>query len=370
MRLIIDATNIADGGGVTHLYELLSHVSLDQYGIERVLVFSCNKTLNLLPDEPWLSKESHPFLEKSLLYRFFWQLWMLPRYMQNNDLLFIPGGVYLGKIRPFVTMHQNQLPFELSEIKRYPIGKQKLRLKVLRRLQLRTFKKASGIIFLSEYSKSSITKLLTDTKKYFTTIPHGIAKKFSNLSENKSEEGSFRLLYVSRIDPYKRHREVIEAVARLKSSGLDISLQIVGQGTMIQKDELMLHIKKVDPYFNYIKYDDEALYSDMASYYRHANAFIFMSGCETFGMVLLEAMAAGLPIICSNRSSMPEILQNAGRYCDPDCPDSIVRSIAELYNSRELCKEMACKARLLSRRYCWKNCADSTFLFLQEVAAK
>jgi len=61
-----------------------------------------------------------------------------------------------------------------------------------------------------------------------------------------------------------------------------------------------------------------------------ADLFVFASSCETFGISLLEAMAVGLPIACSNKSSLPETLQDGGEYFDPEDDQSIASAVKRL----------------------------------------
>ena len=98
-----------------------------------------------------------------------------------------------------------------------------------------------------------------------------------------------------------------------------------------------------------------------------ADLFVFASSCETFGITLLEGMAAGLPIACSNRSSLPETLRDGGVYFDPEDEESIAMAIEQIIQSPALRSAIAQRAKTLSQEYSWKRCADETFSFIAEV---
>ena len=118
----IDASNLRQGGGVTHLVELLSVVEPSLHGIERVVIWGASKTLIQLREHPWLEKVMLPRgVDLGLIQRTFWQHFKLSQaaVTVGCDLLFIPGGTYLGSFRPVVTMSRNMLPFELRELHRY-----------------------------------------------------------------------------------------------------------------------------------------------------------------------------------------------------------------------------------------------------------
>lgn len=110
-RLGIDASNIRDGGGVTHLVELLRAAKPQEHGFDEVIVWGGSAILNCLEARPWLKKVYEPVLDQALPMRLFWQLFTLDRRMQkeNCEALFVPGGTYTGVFRPFVTFSQNLL---------------------------------------------------------------------------------------------------------------------------------------------------------------------------------------------------------------------------------------------------------------------
>jgi glycosyltransferase involved in cell wall biosynthesis len=98
-----------------------------------------------------------------------------------------------------------------------------------------------------------------------------------------------------------------------------------------------------------------------------ADLFVFASSCETFGISLLEAMAVGLPIACSNKSSLPETLRDGGEYFDPEDDQSIADAIERLIMDPVSRTNFAARGRALSQDYSWKRCADQTWSYLARV---
>jgi glycosyltransferase involved in cell wall biosynthesis len=84
--------------------------------------------------------------------------------------------------------------------------------------------------------------------------------------------------------------------------------------------------------------------------------------------ILLEGMASGLPIACSDRGPMPEVLGDAGVYFDPEDPNDIARALRELIDSRELRSKLAKASFERAQGYSWLRCADQTFRFLADIA--
>jgi glycosyltransferase involved in cell wall biosynthesis len=99
-----------------------------------------------------------------------------------------------------------------------------------------------------------------------------------------------------------------------------------------------------------------------------ADIFVFASSCENMPNALVEAMASGLPIACSSRGPMPEILRDAGVYFDPEDPATIAAAIEDIIRDRVLRMRIAHSAKGLSERYTWRRCARETLDFLRHTA--
>ncbi|MGA2228428.1 MAG: glycosyltransferase, partial [Syntrophobacteraceae bacterium] len=102
--------------------------------------------------------------------------------------------------------------------------------------------------------------------------------------------------------------------------------------------------------------------------YLQADLFVYASSCENMPNILIEAMASSLPIACSNRGPMPEVLGDAGLYFDPESPEQIAGAIRELMTGHEKRSECAARAYEYAKQYSWERCARDTFAFIAGVA--
>src|SRR5262245_37624440 len=107
MRIGIDATNIRAGGGLNHLSELLRAARPARHGVESVIVWGVPATLDRLPEWSWLERVAVPEPRAAFPGKLFWrQRWLTRSALERCDVLFVPGGTYLGSFRPFVAMSQ------------------------------------------------------------------------------------------------------------------------------------------------------------------------------------------------------------------------------------------------------------------------
>ncbi|MDB3994402.1 glycosyltransferase family 4 protein [Gammaproteobacteria bacterium] len=368
----IDASNIRHGGGVTHLSQFLDHAELDNI---EVFIWSNEKTLQSIKDRAWLTKLSNNLLEGNFFKRTFWQLFQLRNSLEYHscNLLFVPGSSFGTKFRPVVTMNQNLLPFELKEIMRYGLSINSLKFLFLRIIQGNSFINSDAIIYLSEYSKKVVEKNAHTGNIQSTIIPHGVEERFAMYPREQkdikeySKDNPFRIIYISSIDYYKHQWNVVEAVARLKKDGLNIALDLYGVGNKDPLIKLKKSMKKNDPRKEYIRYKEEIDFKEIESVYFSADLSIFASSCESFGQIVLESMAAGLPIACSNMSTMKEIVKDGALFFNPLEVDEIEDSLIKLINSPELRLDIALKAYNYSQDYSWKIASDRTFKFLENI---
>jgi glycosyltransferase involved in cell wall biosynthesis len=375
MRLGIDASNIRAGGGVTHLVELLGAADPDSHGIDGVLVWGNRQTLAQLPTQPWLTVVHEPLLDRSFPLRLFWQATQLSQLAQNScDILFVPGGSHFGSFRPLVTMSRNLLPFDRHERQKFGWSWINLRLSLLRLSQGYTFRRADGLIFLTKYACSAVMTQIKKNRGPLIIIPHGINRRFclaprpQKHIKDYAEDNPFRLLYVSDITVYKNQGQVAEGVARLKQAGLPIRLDLAGPAYPPALRHFHNITRRLDPEEKFIRYHGPVPYEELPNFYHRADMFVFASSCETISNTLLEAMASGLPIACSNRGPMPEVLGDAGVYFDPEKPDEIANALERLILGPALRAPLAQAAYERAQTYSWERCAHDTFAFLAQVA--
>jgi glycosyltransferase involved in cell wall biosynthesis len=372
--LIINAVNIvASGGGNTHLRELLLHASPVEAGFDKVLVVAPQATLDRLPDFRWLDKITHPWLNKNLLYRYLFLYFRLKNYLTQADVLFSPAGDYNGNFEKQVAMTQNQLYYEPRERFRYFPGWVFFRLVLLQWLQFMAFRKAKNIITLTGYTAQLLKKAGINVP--IRVIPHGIPHNFElpvkeQLSPDAySFEHPYRLLYVSSVDLYKHQWVVAAAVVHARRSGIPVELHIAGPvlyPLAAKKMNQALH--EAGEHANAIIMHGAISYDDIREIYAGADMFVFSSTCESFGLTLLEAAKAGLPVLCYDYPPAREILADGAAWFQHIDAATIADAFKKLYENPDLRDKIARAGQERARLFSWEKCAQQTFQLLAETA--
>lgn len=373
LTLGIDATNLRSGGGRTHLIELLRAANPPQHGVHKVVVWGASSTLDLLDERNWLIKRNPLDLEKGLLRRTLWQRFALTQQVRAEgcNVLFVPGGTYAGNFRPVVTMSQNMMPFEWRELKRYGWNFAVLKWILLRFLQGKSFLQSDGVIFLTQYAREGVQKITGELKGKVAVIPHGLNSRFSKPPREQlpissyDSELPYRVLYVSIVNQYKHQWHVVEAVGRLrKRTGWKIQLVLVGPAYRPALRRLNAAIARWDPKREWVNYHGAIPHDRLHKIYQEADLGLFASSCENMPNILIESMAAGLPIACSSRGPMPEILGDTGIYFDPENISEISDALDQLISNAGLRLVLAKSSHELAQQYSWYRCAHETFKFL------
>jgi phosphatidylinositol alpha 1,6-mannosyltransferase len=163
------------------------------------------------------------------------------------------------------------------------------------------------------------------------------------LQNGMEQDEVLRCLYVGRLAPEKRVDLLLE-VARLPN----VALTIVGDGAL--RDELEAKFAGTHTHFTGYLYGDA-----LSQAYASADVFLFPGPNETFGQVVQEAMASGLPCVIVNRGGIVDLVQHNvnGFHCPPE-PASFARAVQRLYNEPSLRKKMANASRDIATSHPWE----------------
>jgi glycosyltransferase involved in cell wall biosynthesis len=369
MIIGIDASNIKEGGGVTHLVNLLKASNPKKHNFIKIVIW-CNKQIYpLIPNKKWISKKIIFDGNINFIKMFIWQKFFLSNKAKKERCakLFFPGGIYFGKFRPYITMSQNMIPFEEKELKRYFPSIKFVKFLLIKIAQIYTFKRAQNIIFLTSYAKKKILNTI-QIKKKFKIIEHGIdesLKKKIVLKKKKfffNKKKEFKLLYVSTIDKYKHQVNVILAINSLREKkNWNLKLTLVGDHYGNELNSLIATMKDLDPNKEWIKYKSKLDRKKLIKLYSQFDLGIFASSCENLSNIILEKISSGLPIVCSNVPSVSFWLKNYENKFNPLNPLSLEKVLVKIIPSNFHRYKISKNYKILSNRFNWNLSAKKTF---------
>jgi glycosyltransferase involved in cell wall biosynthesis len=372
MNIGIEASRSVSGGALKHLNGILQHSYFKSKKIKKVYLWGPSSTLKKLPNFIWLEKISIDFLGRFLLKKIFWQFFILPKICKelSINLLFNTTASSVCYFRPSVTLLQDILPFENSIIQKLKFYHAFIyRILILRLIFIKSLKNSCHIIFLSKYSKK-VTSNFIKIKNH-SIIPHGVDKFFYKINYKKitKKNNPINALYVSNALMYKNQWNVIAAIAEIrKRYQINIKLKIVGGGSGLSLKKMNQSKLKYDKNNKFVKLFGFSNKDQLKRYYQNSHIFIFASSCESFGITLLEAMSVGIPITCSNKSSMPEIIKNNTIYFNPENTEEIILAIIKILTNDQLRNKLAIGAKIRSKHYTWKKSAKLTWKILNKVS--
>lgn len=373
MKIIvgIDASRNRSGGARAHIIGLLNEIESLPEEIGLVHIWSYKSLIDLLPHYSWLVKHTDPLLERALLLQIWWQYMKLPVEATKNsiDIMLNTDAGTVSRFHPAVTISRDMLSYEEGEIKRFGFSPARLRLFILKYVQNNSLKKSEGAIFLTKYASKVIQGYCGRIRNY-KIIPHGVSRAFSVVTNNglwrKEEKDRIRCIYVSNIDLYKHQWNVVKAIKLLREKNYNLSISFIGSGYGKAKRLFEKEVKKADPNKEFITQYGFVNHTEIPSFLAKSDLFIFASSCENMPNTLVEGMASGLPIACSDRGPMPEILNDGGIYFDPENYLSIAKAIEDLINDEQRRLTFSKKAKELSEQYSWSSCAKETFEYVLE----
>ena len=202
-----------------------------------------------------------------------------------------------------------------------------------------------------------------------TTIYSGVdLERFTVDNTQKTEDprhDTFNVLYVGRVDTRKRVHLILQAANKLLKKYKNLQFFIVGPGT-----------KQYASYVNNQKSNKSFIFAGTVSeelltkFYLMSDIFVLPSLYEGFGLVVIEAFAAGKPVIAFNVGSLPELVQNGknGILLDASTPSNeIANSIETLITNDYLREQMALHAKETAKKFTWTKSCQNTLCFYQRI---
>lgn len=308
----------------------------------------------------------HPFL---IIY---WFEWAVRRYLKRlKPDVFLSGDTYmslLAKVPTLLVCH------DLAYI-HYPDHIPVINRNYYRFFFPRFHQKADAIIAVSEYSRQDVIRQYgIDPQK--VTVAHNapnghffpIEPTIQQEIRKKTTGGAPYFVYLGSIHPRKNVENLIHGFEYFKrSSGKEHKLLIIGRPAW--NTASFYRTLHQSPYRGDILHEQIAR-DKLPEYIGSAEALCYVSLFEGFGIPILEGFEAGVPVITSNVSSMPEVAGDAALLVDPQDPESIGSAMQQLAEDPSLGKNLIRKGQQRLSKFSWERTANILYDKLTEIVSR
>ena len=286
-------------------------------------------------------------------------------FLDGNDVFFAPNFFvprrHLAAVRALVaTVH------DLAFL-RLPDTVQRETLDDLRRHLPGALHAADALIAVSGATAADLGALAGVTPRRIHVVHEGVDPAFA-VSDGPQPAGlpSRYLLFVSTLEPRKNVVNLLEAFALAAAEGYPGDLVLVGRwGWRTGAAQEALERSPVRGRIRHLDYLDR---SALSSVMRRAEALVFPSLLEGFGLPVVEAMACGIPVIVSRATSLPEVAGDAALYVDPSSPADIAAAVMRLTGNALLAASLVAAGRERAARFSWEEAARASAAVLRRAA--
>ncbi len=233
-----------------------------------------------------------------------------------------------------------------------------------RRVFGNAIKKSKHLIAISEYTRQCVLEKYNINPATITTV-YGAADSFfqpDNSRQVKTERvlekyglnGKNYLFFPGNTWPHKNHITAVEALKILRDDHHS-ELELVCTGSPKSNQSELTEQIAAAGLSSKVHFLGYCPLEDMPGLYKGAQAMIFPSFFEGFGIPLLEAMWCGCPVVCSNVTSIPEIAGDAALYADPNSPEDFAQAVQRLLRDSGLYADLVRKGKARAAQFTWQK---------------
>jgi D-inositol-3-phosphate glycosyltransferase len=342
----------------------------------RVIYIEAGAISNLKPDEiyPYLplftarliAFATRQNVKYDIIYSHYWLSgWVAQKLKESWGIPFVQMFHTLGQMKKRILSHENIMPDQRI------------------RTETETMEWADRIIAATPAEHSQLMWLYRANRRKIEIVPPGVnTSRFYPMSqaEAKAQIGCDPnqkiLLFAGRIEPLKAVDTVLHALDVIRQRNADllneICFAVVGGDPadcsdieMVRLQDLAIDLGLADK----VHFLGAKEQSELPLFYAASTAVIMASDYESFGMVALEAMATGTPVIASHVGGLAFLVQDqeTGFLVPVREPEMMANCIETLISNPQKCQEMGYQAYLLAQEYAWSNIADRLVAIFDEV---
>ena len=227
----------------------------------------------------------------------------------------------------------------------------------------RVLRRADGLVAISQATKADAVRILNLDPDRIAVIYPGVAEAFFQTYPKPA--GKPYILFIGTVEPRKNVGVLLDAYEQLPGQ-LRGEFDLVLAGSPGWGDPaIMNRLHSGIPGVRYLGYVSEA---DLPALNAGATLFVYPSLYEGFGLPVAQAMAAGVPVITSNVSSLPEVASGAGILVDPTRPEALAEAFVRMLSDSALRQRCAVQGQTRAQTFRWRNCALESVRFFEHLA--
>lgn len=365
LRIGINALYLLPGGvGGTEIYLRQLLRALAEIGSpHQYLVFTNRETgSDLVPRSQQFEFCPQPLHAINRASRILYEQLRLPGVFRSQkvDVLLNPGFTApLATRIPCVTVFH-----DLQHV-RHPEHFRRFDLPFWRILLWHAAKKSTHLIAVSEATRRDLLEHYQLSADAVSVVPHGVESEFFSLVRQRDDERPY-ILCVSTLHPHKNLDRLVRVFARLQNRHPQLRLVLAGmRGFHAEQIEKQIVDSGV---VGSVEVTGWIAREDLYELYRRATIFVYPSMFEGFGMPVLEALAAGLPVACSDIPPLHEAAGEAALYFHPERDDEMLAALDQLLSDAALAARFSTAGPARARLFTWQQAAQATLRCLEAAA--
>ncbi|MBI2453894.1 glycosyltransferase family 4 protein [Candidatus Peregrinibacteria bacterium] len=225
-------------------------------------------------------------------------------------------------------------------------------------------KKTRLVLAPSKHTKNDLIKLFRFPAEKIAVTPLAAERDFfeqPSAAEIKAVKEKYSvpedfILAVSGLEPRKNVKLLLDVFPKIIQKHPKTSLIIIG-GTGWKSKKVRQQIQTMRHAVKHIRQCDAR---ELRAFYRLARAFVYPSLYEGFGLPVLEAMAAGCPVLCSNASSLPEVAGQAALFFHPEDGNALEKALFRILEDEPLRRHLIAAGRMQAAKFSWEKTAALT----------
>ena len=229
-------------------------------------------------------------------------------------------------------------------------------------------RKADAIITISEFTRREFLRLVGPARQEIHAITLAAPERWFSVRPTRNPEPAPYVLYVGNVKPHKNLTTLLEAM-RLLPDDVAHNLVIVGKESGFLTGDPRVR-ERAAALGDRVRFTGRVSDEALEQYVAHADALVFPSLYEGFGLPPLEAMACGCPVVVSNAASLPEVCGDAAVYIDPLDPADLARQLRRVLGDATLREELRARGRARARQFSYDDCVRRTLAVVDELLAR